>query len=169
MPFKVSLEKSKFFKKRGKNSKEDSNIKNRYLYVQASASKVKEIPKLKKNFPNLLSKKIKDIHNMINNSGKVKHRISMTTKCSSRKHIIISMSNDNVLNFIKSSSSHIAKLNRVFKNIKSEIVANFVQSDQYGIIITTNKVTSILDLYTIENYIKNTNNINSNDIINQYG
>jgi len=86
----------------------------------------------------------------------------MTTKGSSKRQIIVSMSNDNILKFMTSSSSHITNLNRAFKNIKSEIVADF---DQHRLIITTNKIVSPSDLYTIENYIKNVNNIKSNNII----
>lgn len=36
--------------------------------------------------------------------------------------------------------------------------------DQHGIVITTNKVASLLDLQTIERYVKNTNHINSDAI-----
>jgi len=75
------------------------------------------------------------------------------------------MSNDNILKFMTSSSSHIANLNSIFKNIKSEIVADFICSDQHGLIITTNKVTLPSDLSAIENYIKNVNNIKSNNIM----
>ena len=89
----------------------------------------------------------------------------MTTKDSSKRQIIVSMSNDNILKFMISSSSHITNLNRAFKNIKSEIVADFVCSDQHRLIITTNKVVSPSNLCTIENYIKNVNNIKSNNII----
>jgi len=34
------------------------------------------------------------------------------------------------------SKAHITNLNRVLKNIKSDIIANFVQVDQYGIILS---------------------------------
>ena len=159
------MKKLKFFQKKGKKSKEDINIKGRYLYAQALAPKVKEILKLKENFPNLFLKKIKDIHNIINDSGKVKPRINITTKGLSRRQIIVPMSNDDILKFMTSSSSHIANLNSAFKNIKSEIVADFICSDQHGLIITTNKVTFPSDLPTIENYIKNVNNIKSNNIM----
>ena len=116
------------------------------------------------NFLNLSANKIKNIHNTINSSGKIKLRINITTKELSRKQIIIPMSNNNKLKFITLSNSHIANLNRALKNIKSDIIADFVWSDQYGLIITTNKVTSLIDLHTIENYVKNSNNINSDDI-----
>jgi len=38
-----------------------------------------------------------------------------------------------------SSSLHIANLNRTFKNINSEIVADSIHFDQHRLIITTNK------------------------------
>ena len=142
-----------------KPSKEDSNIKSKHSYTQTLASKIKKILKLKESFSNLLSKKIKDIdiYNMIYDFGKVKPRISMTTKGLSRRQINTLISNDYILNFIKSFGSYITNLNRIFKNIKLEIVAEFVQSDQYRIIITTNKITLLSNLYIIENYIRNTN------------
>jgi len=75
------------------------------------------------------------------------------------------MDNNHILNFIKSFGSYITNLNRTFKNIKSEIMADFIQSDQHRIIITTNKITLLSNLYTIENYTENTNNINFNNIM----
>ena len=56
----------------------------RCLYVQASFSNVKEILKIKESFSNILSKKIKEIYKTINNPGKIKPRINMITKRSSR-------------------------------------------------------------------------------------
>jgi len=63
---------------------------------------------------------------MINDFGKIKPRINMTTKGLSRRQIIVSISNDNSLKFITLSSSYIANLNRALKNIKSDIMADFV-------------------------------------------
>ena len=40
---------------------------------------------------------------------------------------------------MESSSSHITYLNKMLKSIKSEIMANFVQSDYTRIMIVTNK------------------------------
>ena len=96
------------------------------LFAQASAPKVEDILKLKENFPNLLTKKIKNIHNLINSSRKIKSRINMTIKDLSRRQIIVPMSNDNKSKFITIFSLHITNLNRVLKNIKSEVMANFV-------------------------------------------
>jgi len=74
----------------------------------------------------------------------------MTTKSPSRKQDIISISNENKSKFIETSSTHITNLNRALKNIKSKVMADFIYSDQAGIIIATNKAVSPLNLQTIE-------------------
>jgi len=84
----------------------------------------------------------------------------MTTKDSSRKHIIILMSNDNILKFIKESLLHVANINRALKNAKSEILVDFIHSDMASITVVTNKVVIQSDLYIIENYITKVDNIN---------
>ena len=68
----------------------------------------------------------------------------------SRKQIIIPMNIDNKIQFMKDSSTHIANINRTLKNIKSEVVADFVQLENSDIVITTNKVAAPLNLQTIE-------------------
>ena len=88
----------------------------------------------------------------------------MTTKRPSRKQVIISMNTKNRICFMKDLSTHVSNINRALKYIKSEIVADFICSDNRGIIITTNKVLSMLDLQTIKRYIRNVNNIKSNQI-----
>jgi len=50
----------------------------------------------------------------------------MTMKGLSRKQVIIPMSNDNKTKFMESVSFYITNLNRALKNIKSEVMANFV-------------------------------------------
>jgi len=75
------------------------------------------------------------------------------------------MSKDNILKFMSESSTHITNINRTFKNIKSDIIADFVYIDYYKLIITTDKVASLSDLNTIKKYIKNVNNIVLKDII----
>jgi len=162
------LEKLKFFQKKSKNSKEDSNNKDSHLYIQASSPNIKEILKLKKNFPNLSSKKIKDIYKTINDSEKIKPRINMTTKNPSRRQIIISMGSANISKFMSISGKHITNINRALKNIKSEILADFVHTDYRGLIITTNKVASQSDLNTIKKYIKNVDTIKLVDIMVSY-
>ena len=88
----------------------------------------------------------------------------MTTKGPSRKQVIIPMNNENKTRFMESSSSHIANLNRALKNIKSDVMANFVYMDQADIIIVTNKVISSLDLQIIKRYMKNMNQIDSDKV-----
>jgi len=54
--------------------------------------------------------------------------------------------------------------NRSLKNIKSNVITDYIQVKPIGITIVTNKVAMPLDLQVIENYIKNVENINSEDI-----
>jgi len=132
--------------------------------VQASTENVKNILKLKKNFPHLLLKKIEDIYKTINNIGKSKPYINMTTKKPLHKQIIILMSNKNITKFMASSGEHVANINHTLKNIKSDIFINFIYFNYYVLIVTFNKVTSPSDLGVVENYIRNINSINSNDV-----
>jgi len=67
---KKVLENFQFFQKKSKELAEISNTKNKQLYVQASSFNIKKILKIKENFPNLFSKKIKEIHKTINELGK---------------------------------------------------------------------------------------------------
>jgi len=162
-PSKKVLKKSKFFEK-GNIAKRSAKPKNKQSYTQVSALKVDNILKLKENFPNFLNKKIENIYRMINDSGKIKPRINMTTKSPSKKQIIVSMGNNNKSKFIASLNLYITNLNSALRNIKSEVIADFIQANQYSIIITMNKVTLPSDLQTIENYVKNTDHIDFNDI-----
>jgi len=84
----------------------------------------------------------------------------MTTKGPSRKQIIIPMSNDNNNLFIKNSAFHVANINRLLRNAKSDIVVDFIRSDPIGIVIITNKVASMSDLQIISQYIKKSEDIN---------
>jgi len=56
------------------------------------------------------------------------------------------MNNANKKNFMEKSSVHITNINRALKNIKIEVIVNFIWLDSNGIVIMTNKVTSILEL-----------------------
>ena len=94
----------------------------------------------------------------------MKLKINMTTKGPSRKQIIVPMDNDNKSKFMTLLIMYIINLNSVLKNIKSDVIADFICIEQYSIIITTNKVTSPLDLQTIEKYMKNIDYIDSDDI-----
>lgn len=56
---------------------------------------------------------------------------------------------------IKLSNKYVANINRALKNIKSDIMADFIHADNRGLTTITNKVASTLDLNTIKKYIKN--------------
>jgi len=85
----------------------------------------------------------------------------MTTKGPFRKQVIIPMGNDNISNFMKNSSVHVSNINRSLRNVKSEVLVNFICSDPLGIMIVTNKVSLQSDLLIIENYVKSSNDINA--------
>jgi len=63
-----------------------------------------------------------------------------------------------------SLSEHITNIVRSLKNIKSEVMADFIHMDSISIIIITNKVASALNLWTIEKYIKNVDHIKLEEI-----
>ena len=88
---KEILEKLKFFEKEYK-SMEKVKPNNKLLYAQVLTPKVSDILKIKENYPNLPTKKIKNIHKIINDFNKSKLRINMTTKGLLRKQIIVLLS-----------------------------------------------------------------------------
>ena len=71
------------------------------------------------------------------------------------------MSGNNTNSFIKSLSLHMANINRLLYNAKSDVLANYIYSDPTGITIVTNKISQQSDMSIINNYVKNSNNINS--------
>ena len=62
------------------------------------------------------------------------------------------------------ANGYIFNINRLLKSIKSDIIPDFICSDSRGIIVTTNKIASPSNMDTIKKYIKESNNINSNDV-----
>ena len=89
----------------------------------------------------------------------------MTTKNLSCKQIIISICSNNAKRVIAQFNVYISNINRSLKDIKSEIIINFIRSDNKGIIITTNKVVATLDLNIVEKCLKNLNDIDSSDMM----
>ena len=85
----------------------------------------------------------------------------MTTKGPSRKQIIIPMSGDNVSSFMKNSSLHVANINRLLWNVKTDVLVDYICSGNTGITIVTNKVSQKSDMTIINHYVKNSNDINS--------
>ena len=85
----------------------------------------------------------------------------MTTKGPSRKQVIIPMSKDNIDTFMKNSSLHVANINRQLCNAKSEVLIDYIQAEPLGITIITSKVSQQSDLLIIDQYIKNSNDVNA--------
>ena len=68
----------------------------------------------------------------------------MTTKGPSYKQIVVFMGKDNANKFMAFASNHITNINRALKNIKSDVLADYVQQESTGITIVTNKVALLL-------------------------
>ena len=62
---------------------------------------------------------------------------------------------------MKNSSLNVANLNRQLRNAKTDTLVDHIRSDNNGITIVTNKVTQQSDLSIIDQYMKNSNDINS--------
>ena len=71
------------------------------------------------------------------------------------------MNGDNVSSFMKNSSLHVANINRNLQNTKSDVLVDYLCSDNSGITVITNKVVQQSDMSIIDNYVKNLNDINS--------
>ena len=120
-----------------------------------------EVLKIKKALLALNVKKINQINNIVKGNPKPKLQIQKTTKGPSRKQIIVPMSKENNSNFMKNSALHVANINRQLRNAKSKVLVNYIQSDPLGITVITSKVFQQSDLLIIDQYIKNSNDINS--------
>jgi len=64
------------------------------------------------------------------------------------------------------SNKHVTNINKLLKDIKSDVLADFIYTNNKGIVITTNKIATKLDFKVIKNYIKNIDKVNMNDIMN---
>ena len=65
---------------------------------------------------------------------------------------------------VNSAHIHVSNVNKCLKNSKSVTFVDFIRFNVNGIINTTNKSASDLDLSTIEKYLKNVQNINLDSI-----
>ena len=61
------------------------------------------------------------------------------------------------MKFIKKSNHYISNINKALRNIKSDVLVDFICSNLLSIIVVMCKVTSLSDLQVIKNYIKNVN------------
>ena len=140
------------------------------LYAQASKpiANMLEVLKIKEAFPALNAKKIDQVNNIIKGNLKPKPCIQITIKGSSRKQVIILINSNNNSVFMKNSSLYVANINRHLKNAKSEVLVDYIRSDPLGITIITNKVSQQSDLQIINQYVKNSNDINALQIEEPY-
>ena len=143
-----------------------SNMKKSYVQaLKSNLSHIKDIVQIKEAFSALLIDEVRKV-SKISNSGESnkKLKINMTTREPSRKEVIILMANHIAELIINSAHIHITNVNKCLKNSKSDIITDFIQSTNNGIIINTNNPTNNLNLSTIEKYLKSIQNINSNSI-----
>jgi len=92
---------------------------------------------------------------LISSDSKPKLCINITIKGLLHKQVIVPINIDNARKFIKDSSTYIIKINRALKSIKSNVMADFIQINNKGIVISTNNVASPLDLQEIKRCVKN--------------
>jgi len=105
--------------------------------------------------------KIDQVNSIVNGQNKPRPWIRMTTKGPLRKQVIISMNEENISSFMKNSSLHVANINRNLWNAKSDILVDYLRSENSSITVITNKVVQQSDMSIIDNYVKNSNDINS--------
>ena len=79
----------------------------------------------------------------------------MTTKGLLWKQVIIPMNNKVTKQYLKDSSMYIININHVLKDIKSNIIADFICVEDKEIIIMTNNVASPSNLQEIKKCVKN--------------
>ena len=144
-----------------KNQVGNNNPARSYAQATKMSANTSDVLKIKEAFPALNANKIDQVNNIIKDNPKPKPRIQMTTKGPSRKQVIIPMSKENNNAFMKNSSLHVANINRQLCNAKLEVLVDYIRSDPLGVIIITNKVSQQSDLLIIDQYVKNSNNINT--------
>jgi len=71
------------------------------------------------------------------------------------------MSINNNNSFIKNSVTYVVNINKLLRNTKLEVLVNYIHSDPLRISIITNKVFLQSDLQIIDQYVKNSEDINA--------
>jgi len=74
----------------------------------------------------------------------------------------MSQNNSNIIT--SCADEHIFNINRLLKSTKSNVTADFIRLDGTGIIITTNQVALASDMNIMENYIRESTNVNTNKV-----
>jgi len=139
------------------------NMKKSYAQaLKSSLLRIEDIVRVKEVFPALSADEVGKVLKIKNSrESNKKPKINMTTRGPSRKEVIIPMAKHTAELIINSAHIHIANVNECLKNSKSDIVADFIQSTNNGIVITTNKPANDLNLSTIEKYLKSIQNVDS--------
>ena len=75
------------------------------------------------------------------------------------------MSTKNSEAIVLQANIYISNINRFLKDVKSEVSADFIHFNNKNIIIITSKAVAFSDLSIVEEYIKEFNNIDLNNII----
>lgn len=153
------------FHKKNQSSKSASESKN-WLYIQVFKNNIKKIVKIKNAFSKLSSEKVIGTHKIMNNiNQKGKSKFNIITKGSSRKKIIISMNINNTERIMAQSNLYIVNINKLLKEVKSKILADYFYSNNNFFVIITDKTAILFDLSILEKYMKELNDVNSDNII----
>jgi len=157
---------SKYFQSKkplAESKNKNSNNSSARSYTQATKTNANtlEVLKIKETFPALNTKKIDQVNSIVNRISKPKPRIQTTTKEPLRKQVIIPMNKENINAFMQNLSLHMANINRQLHNVKSEVLVNYIHSETLGVTIITSKVSKQSDLLIIDQYVKNSNDINA--------
>jgi len=75
------------------------------------------------------------------------------------------MDTNNAERVMAQANNHVENINRLLRGIKSEIFTDYICSNNKGIVITTYKVAASSDLNIMEKYMKDLNNVDSNEIM----
>ena len=67
---------------------------------------------------------------------------------------------------MSASGNHVTNLNHTLKGIKLDVTIDFIRSDYKELIIVSNKVVLSSNISIVSNYVKNTNNMDSNNVQN---
>ena len=153
-----------------KKNPKPSNLKKSYMQaLKSNLSHIKNIVWVKEVFPALSVDEVGKVLKIKNSRGdNRKPKINMTTRGPSRKEVIIPMAKHIAKLIVNSAYIHITNINKCLRNSKSDIVADFIQSSNNGIIITTSKPANDLNLATIEKYLKSIQNVDSDSIESPY-
>jgi len=124
---------SKYFQNKKSLAKNLNQVGNNnpvrsYTQATKTSANTLDVLKIKEAFPALNANKTDQVNNIVKDNPKPKPRIQMTTKDPSRKQVIIPMSKENNNTFMKNSLLHVANINRQLRNVKSEVLVDYIHS-----------------------------------------